>query len=118
MRCALVTGVQSCALPISDRLYFSLKIFLPKSERLQRSAFASVRRASTSSTGLRRDPGVLMTSHQIDPMRVYSRRGVSVRSLPKRSEEHTSELQSLMRISYAVLCLKKKKKTQQKKNVV
>src|SRR3546814_9792668 len=33
-----------------------------------------------------------------------------------RSEEHTSELQSLMRISYAVFCLKKKKKrkTQQK----
>src|SRR3546814_7778041 len=30
-----------------------------------------------------------------------------------RSEEHTSELQSLMRISYAVFCLKKKKKTQQ-----
>src|SRR3546814_9071000 len=28
-----------------------------------------------------------------------------------RSEEHTSELQSLMRISYAVLCLKKKKQT-------
>src|SRR3546814_5417200 len=27
----------------------------------------------------------------------------------KRSEEHTSELQSLMRISYAVFCLKKKK---------
>src|SRR3546814_4263588 len=27
---------------------------------------------------------------------------------PKRSEEHTSELQSLMRISYAVFCLKKK----------
>src|SRR3546814_9289060 len=29
---------------------------------------------------------------------------------PMRSEEHTSELQSLMRISYAVFCLKKKKK--------
>src|SRR3546814_17607965 len=29
-----------------------------------------------------------------------------------RSEEHTSELQSLMRISYAVFCLKKKNKTQ------
>src|SRR3546814_7397834 len=28
---------------------------------------------------------------------------------PERSEEHTSELQSLMRISYAVFCLKKKK---------
>src|SRR3546814_4387501 len=32
-----------------------------------------------------------------------------------RSEEHTSELQSLMRISYAVFCLKKKKTQQQKK---
>src|SRR3546814_13069611 len=32
----------------------------------------------------------------------------------KRSEEHTSELQSLMRISYAVFCLKKKKIKQKK----
>src|SRR3546814_5829727 len=32
----------------------------------------------------------------------------------RRSEEHTSELQSLMRISYAVFCLKKKKKTKYK----
>src|SRR3546814_4435290 len=31
-------------------------------------------------------------------------------SIAHRSEEHTSELQSLMRISYAVFCLKKKKK--------
>src|SRR3546814_4700928 len=31
---------------------------------------------------------------------------------PTRSEEHTSELQSLMRISYAVFCLKQKKKPQ------
>src|SRR3546814_4353683 len=30
----------------------------------------------------------------------------------ERSEEHTSELQSLMRISYAVFCLKKKNKTE------
>src|SRR3546814_8851715 len=33
-----------------------------------------------------------------------------VEFLEQRSEEHTSELQSLMRISYAVFCLKKKKK--------
>src|SRR3546814_4519216 len=33
---------------------------------------------------------------------------------PDRSEEHTSELQSLMRISYAVFCLKKKKTTRTK----
>src|SRR3546814_2258693 len=37
----------------------------------------------------------------------YRLRGAS---LSDRSEEHTSELQSLMRISYAVFCLKKKKK--------
>src|SRR3546814_9362695 len=35
---------------------------------------------------------------------------------PSRSEEHTSELQSLMRISYAVFCLKKKNKTEQYEN--
>src|SRR3546814_1821813 len=45
--------------------------------------------------------------------RFFSRRKAGL----KRSEEHTSELQSLMRISYAVFCLKKKKKkeTRQKK---
>src|SRR3546814_6940710 len=46
-------------------------------------------------------------------------RGIAALRLPQqavddheqlRSEEHTSELQSLMRISYAVFCLKKKKK--------
>src|SRR3546814_6541217 len=34
----------------------------------------------------------------------------TIRQSRRRSEEHTSELQSLMRISYAVFCLKKKKK--------
>src|SRR3546814_4149041 len=42
-----------------------------------------------------------------DGARIKSRRGRS----PDRSEEHTSELQSLMRISYAVFCLKKKNTT-------
>src|SRR3546814_3715350 len=36
-------------------------------------------------------------------------KGEPVRPAIARSEEHTSELQSLMRISYAVFCLKKKK---------
>src|SRR3546814_8299187 len=44
----------------------------------------------------------------IQPIR-SSRCGQSVGTEKKRSEEHTSELQSLMRISYAVFCLKKKK---------
>src|SRR3546814_4384806 len=41
---------------------------------------------------------------------VLCRAGVvpPIGSIPRRSEEHTSELQSLMRISYAVFCLKKK----------
>src|SRR3546814_10304832 len=37
--------------------------------------------------------------------------------IPGRSEEHTSELQSLMRISYAVFCLKKKKQQQQNRQI-
>src|SRR3546814_4924695 len=37
--------------------------------------------------------------------------GLDTRNDATRSEEHTSELQSLMRISYAVFCLKKKKTT-------
>src|SRR3546814_9628154 len=40
----------------------------------------------------------------------HRRRSFLLRRQPPRSEEHTSELQSLMRISYAVFCLKKKKK--------
>src|SRR3546814_2813596 len=39
--------------------------------------------------------------------------GTEMMSYTARSEEHTSELQSLMRISYAVFCLKKKKTTHQ-----
>src|SRR3546814_1998944 len=38
-------------------------------------------------------------------------------SSESRSEEHTSELQSLMRISYAVFCLKKKKKKNKTKKI-
>src|SRR3546814_1864642 len=42
--------------------------------------------------------------------------GPSPCCLPCRSEEHTSELQSLMRISYAVFCLKKKNSTKKKRD--
>src|SRR3546814_4012401 len=48
--------------------------------------------------GIQKPTGLPQFSHS-----PFSRRGC-------RSEEHTSELQSLMRISYAVFCLKKKKK--------
>src|SRR3546814_10850156 len=48
--------------------------------------------------------------HGLDPEHVadLARRAENT-ALGERSEEHTSELQSLMRISYAVFCLKKKK---------
>src|SRR3546814_8276451 len=43
----------------------------------------------------------------------FEREGANTRlDLPIRSEEHTSELQSLMRISYAVYCLQKKNYTE------
>src|SRR3546814_8357637 len=45
--------------------------------------------------------------------RQHDRHGAEAGDRAGRSEEHTSELQSLMRISYAVFCLKKKK-TQKK----
>src|SRR3546814_2213972 len=44
------------------------------------------------------------------------RKAAPVKVAMERSEEHTSELQSLMRISYAVICLKKKKKQTIQKN--
>src|SRR3546814_6477433 len=48
----------------------------------------------------------------------FKREGKSLARAFIRSEEHTSELQSLMRISYAVFCLKKKKRQKTKKNRV
>src|SRR3546814_10273407 len=57
---------------------------------------------------------ILYFSPQFGPFNVvasFSPEGGAQSSEDKRSEEHTSELQSLMRISYAVFCLKKKKQT-------
>src|SRR3546814_10428554 len=45
---------------------------------------------------------------RVEPVLDASGNEVRITQLPPRSEEHTSELQSLMRISYAVFCLKKK----------
>src|SRR3546814_7503903 len=78
----------------------------------------------TDIAGFQRKPyeGALQLDQEIGPLRKQhglARAGGSadddeltqlacVPELAKRSEEHTSELQSLMRISYAVFCLKKK----------
>src|SRR3546814_7411978 len=50
---------------------------------------------------------IMVTTYAYTDIRVNR---VIHQRIGERSEEHTSELQSLMRISYAVFCLKKKKK--------
>src|SRR3546814_1557602 len=53
----------------------------------------------------------------VAPMACQGQFGIPVIPGALRSEEHTSELQSLMRISYAVFCLKKKKTQENIKNM-
>src|SRR3546814_3931749 len=83
-RCALVTGVQTCALPIC-----------PSPARVDADLVALAERVLEV---------VAAGGHVVGAR--PSERGRLV--VDQRSEEHTSELQSLMRISYAVFCLKKK----------
>src|SRR3546814_7462363 len=113
----LVTGVQTCALPISESLgtvisdnAFMKFMILPGARR--RSASAPIRNPGVSTN---MTTGILNESHNTRKLVIFSQASVS--SAPPltkglfatRSEEHTSELQSLMRISYAVFCLKNKK---------
>src|SRR3546814_8002553 len=88
-RCALVTGVQTCALPISrakghDVSHIHIRHIWP----------------------LLRNLGELLKGY--DRILVPEMNTGQLKTVLRRSEEHTSELQSLMRISYAVFCLKKK----------
>src|SRR3546814_1853301 len=103
-RCALVTGVQTCALPISmldvsaggahARIYVSGDTLLHDQLHEIPRRYPDIDLALVHLGGTR-ILGILLT--------MDGEQGA-------RSEEHTSELQSLMRISYAVFCLKKKKK--------
>src|SRR3546814_6813002 len=115
---ALVTGVQTCALPIlgarSGRNWIRTR---PPSERSRSSTFSGS--TGTLAAGLRMGAGfsaascaITVEANSIGRQKNKALNGMS-RFSPeerahRRSEEHTSELQSLMRISYAVFCLKKK----------
>src|SRR3546814_2069061 len=102
-RCALVTGVQTCALPISvglgaDRLRLLLALGAQAAGHLLAlGAHAPVHVADHAAVGRQVD----LLDAQVDDADADVLRADEM-------EEHTSELQSLMRISYAVFCLKKK----------
>src|SRR3546814_5472855 len=67
-------------------------------------------RLRTVAAGMPRQAEVSSTDSSSTARNIKTERNISGRrSMRARSEEHTSELQSLMRISYAVFCLKKKK---------
>src|SRR3546814_8204773 len=61
---------------------------------------------------LPRKLGMGLDLRQTTSLRIQNPSSCKAEPTRKRSEEHTSELQSLMRISYAVFCLKKKKNKQ------
>src|SRR3546814_1683883 len=104
-RCALVTGVQTCALPISSK---HSAIPSPGATRCVEET-SPLLWISIPNISRRRRHRQLCTTLLIwlcGVLRCCSASSAAQR----RSEEHTSELQSLMRISYAVFCLKKKKR--------
>src|SRR3546814_6373363 len=101
-RCALVTGVQTCALPIFAHLAGicndPLGDLLPETT-MDINCEATCRLARLAKTvGVERF--------------VFSSSCSVYGAAAERSEEHTSELQSLMRTSYAVFCLKNKNTVQ------
>src|SRR3546814_4895848 len=124
-RCALVTGVQTCALPISarDRRAAHPARAAPRRHQPAVAGAGSARGGRALGARVPRPaPGRGLERADLAAYRhgcrapdgatprrpaAHAAAGRAVRDRA-RSEEHTSELQSLMRISYAVICLKKK----------
>src|SRR3546814_3164950 len=99
-RCALVTGVQTCALPISEA----------QPARGERVAERGPPWLAEIAAPARGDRAVEDLQHQrLERQHLVFQHQLRRQHHRARSEEHTSELQSLMRISYAVFCLIKKK---------
>src|SRR3546814_4825850 len=110
--CALVTGVQTCALPISftsgcnaeahafaervdDFAAAGATVIGMSADTVETLAKFSTQKCAGKFAVASAGPRVV-AGYDVD--------------IGKRSEEHTSELQSLMHISYAVFCLKKTNK--------
>src|SRR3546814_9878730 len=82
---------------------------MPRADHIGRGNHRAVRSCNGAGHRLYAQQSVLRRqSVQLGP---FARRRIGPEQISgsERSEEHTSELQSLMRISYAVFCLKKKK---------
>src|SRR3546814_4665740 len=107
--CALVTGVQTCALPIFPAIGHGY----PRLSKARAARPRHRRRHKRRRRGrLRRSapaPTARQTARERQAPAAATAPSGRAATTPKRSEEHTSELQSLMRNSYAVFCLKKKK---------
>src|SRR3546814_1814861 len=107
-------GVQPCALPISAGQRRAAEQRLPR-EQHEGGALQVRRARAEGADDLHQAPG----ARQADARRPQRGRDAELVGEGQgdllRSEEHTSELQSLMRISYAVFCLKKKKTQRVKK---
>src|SRR3546814_10118046 len=119
-RCALVTGVQTCALPIcvAHRRKPMLEVSEAELDRILAVNVKGLFHTANAAVPVFRARGGGAIVNIASTAAVRPRPGLTwynaskgaVTTLTKRSEEHTSELQSLMRNSYAVFCLKKKKK--------
>src|SRR3546814_7987177 len=110
--CALVTGVQTCALPI---YYVSLVYFGGSSGWVKKLLpLGEARRVSGRLEQYGQELQIVHPDYVLAPEEAADQpEREAIYPLSERSEEHTSELQSLMRISYAVFCLKKKKHNNQ-----
>src|SRR3546814_10832528 len=109
-RCALVTGVQTCALPILLAGNFDVSP-IPWADLYLISVDAPDSAVSGSTIDITwrvGNQGIGLTNGGEWFDQVFLERTDGTGRVRLRSEEHTSELQSLMRISYAVFCLKKK----------
>src|SRR3546814_4374195 len=84
----------------------------PGEQQRQRPAVAAQERCPDAGLFAQRLRGTF--DGRLRPARRHGRSAARRNRRPARSEEHTSELQSLMRISYAVLCLQKKKEMNNK----
>src|SRR3546814_2850047 len=107
--CALVTGVQTCALPIlvaAGVLRFIERIVGDSVETLEIARRAYFADADAG--------GDTPLAKQVDMIAGRNLAPDAFGEAVERSEEHTSELQSIMRISYAVFCLKKKNNKSQR----